>query len=620
MDANSLDLELSLELRDKIDDAIYRLVVQAVEDCSERDDILLDLRAQNEGESASLSRGPWKDSCKLEDSISREMHTTMIAALRQARKFPYYLIEPTQPGDSQISSDVERWLNNLLRTYQYDRVLDNLAYTCLESLYAPLFVGWKRVTEKVTGLGSEDANDERGDQLWQEERLRYEGLDFRTPDPWNVYVSPSSAISFRCEDPGGADGIIERLWVTKNDLYAGIQAHGYDRESVMDILRTQANVDTRTGEVLDRLGVEQSDAIVPIYIYIGRLPLLLGTEDEVELPEYLQRQDFLWIVCPERSKTLKRSFSPYAKRPYCAFRAFNVPNSILGHGILSFLTTIQNEMTATLRLAMDNMTLCASAPFMVPESHIHRYGNVEFGPGRTIATPNNGLMQQLRVDPMGAQLALEFQQYLYGRASQIAAAQSVNSMLGGKVRKAAEVEFTANIVQTKFDLVVANFQRGMEDAIELILSTVAMHLSDDGSIVSSPNMALSVLADETTRRFRFIPQVSSDNLNSQVRLARDESMVAILRQSPLYMARMQAGDMSGEYQLMTRVLQHMNEPDPQSLLGPDPTQEAGMMGGADAGPGYGQMDQDLPVAGVDGGYPAMAPGAPGGQPQSPAGL
>lgn len=560
---------LTAEAREAIDREVLDIIERAVNACQSRDDLLLNLRAQNEGDSAPV-KGPWKNSCPLEDSITREMHTTLLAALRQARRYPFYLIEACNPEDQQAAQEVEQIVNPVLKVSQYDRALDDVAYMCLESRWAPMFVGWHTAKESYYYEGFDEyANTPQQGMA----EMNKAGLYFRVPDPWDVYTWPTTAASFRPTDPNGAEAVIERTYVTATDLIYAADELGYDKTAVLTLVKERGSqLAEGHQEVFDRFGISEDTNLIPIYTYIGRPPVVLDYKGDVLTPRELLYTDIVYVVSPVHRLILKRGLSPYPVRPYVNFVAYRVPNSLMGHGIVSMLSTIQDEMTAMLRLAIDNMNLLASAPFMVPESHLHRYGAVEFAPGKTIPVPNQGGIQQVQVNPAGAQLALSFQQYLYNRAAQIAAAQSVNSMLGGPVRKAAEVEFTANMLQTKFDLVVANFQYGMTDAAYAILATLGAFTGNGEIITGKPNPLLGLQVGELAQRMRVIPQVSSDNMNAQTRLQRDMTVMAALRQSPYYMAMLQAGTgMRGEYVLLRRLLEHMGYPDPETILGHPPT-------------------------------------------------
>jgi hypothetical protein len=602
-------INLDRDLQDAVDHAQIERAAQAVDACQERDRLMADLRAINEGDSRTVD-GPWRDSCALEDPVSREMHTTMLAALTKAIIYPPYLFEAIAPGEERFAVRVESWFNPTVRYAGFLSTLEHLAYTALESLYAPLVIHWTErssrrkivryrdpLTEQIVAPEERLPGVQYAEQLITKIEQEYAGLHFRTPMPWNVYTWPPSAISFREDAEEGATAVVERMWLTREDLLRGRDALFYDPEVVDQLLAGNPPEPSPTArqELEERLGLRDSGNFYECHQILGRIPLVQGPDGRLGIHDDLLDEDVLWLVCGNR--VLKRAFGPPV-RPYVAFKAFDVPGQLLGHGIISLLLAIQNEMTGTLRMSFDAMNLLVAAPFMVPSSYASQFGSPEFRPGGMIEYTGNQLPQQLRVNETAPQIALEFQQYLYSRASRIAGAEGISSLLADKVRKAAEVNFTAGVVESKFGLVTRTFQRGMEEAAQVMLRTMYHNMADTGSIADSRG-AHTVMPEDLDRRFRIIAQVSADNVNKQSRVQNDVMLTQLLRQSPVWQMRVAQGDLEGEHTLLVRMAEHMGETDPERLIGPVPQP---MPPGAP-----GMMPTSLPgtVGGSNGAVPAQ---------------
>lgn len=586
-------LELPADLRERLDALLWARVENAVSSCAERDETLRDLVLQNEGEEAMPRKGPWRNSCDLTDTVSREMHTTLLAALRQSLRYPYYLVEPATPSAREGARRFEDWFNVKLRYWRFDRAMYDVMYTMLESLYAPFVIEWGATQQRVfTEMKRDPLTGELVPEMVADETIGYEeqlvrsdelfdaGLRFRVPLPWNVYTYPASAASFRVSDDFGALGVIERMYLTSEDLWRGVDDLGFDEEAVRDLLRRgPSHRDDGESERTERLGID-SGGYYECYQYWGRLPHPQELGDEMESSrtlQSLQGADFVWLFGPD-GQALRRSHAICPVRPYVSFTAFRVPNSLLGHGIVSLLRPIQEEMTAMLRMAIDGTNLKMAAPFMVPESAFAQVQKgLDFSPGGIIPVPDQvGVLQQVPVDVSGPQLGLEWVQYLYGRASQVAAAQGANSMLGGKVRKNAEVEFTGQMMQTKFDLVVTNLQRGLEDAVYIMLAYLLKFGRESEQVIANGEV-VEIDAEDIADEYRIVPQVSSENINSQSRIERITALTQGLRASPYWQMRITQGDLSGEHKLMVRFAEAMGEREPQEIVGPEP-QPAGTGG------------------------------------------
>lgn len=598
------DLKLSKELTASLDAAVIRRVIDVVSNCQDRDDELVELHLILEGISMPTGSQPWPNACELEASLCREYHTTLNATLSASSKqFPYVITEPSEPNEDDAASQYERWVNVKVQQDGYEDFIDDIIYTALESKYAPAYIGYTQDLVKSFEMGYrepdwpegqfipadlKESGKEYHEQLMVREDVRKEGLDFRSILPWNLYVDPIDAPGPQIKHDCAR--VIERIAMTRDRLMAGVRDFGYDKDAVMDMLAmgpTQQNQHRK--EMNDDQGLQNVGDYWECFQVIGRLPYL-GTADDDEVPERLRYIDFVWLVCPDHNIAFKRTFSPFplSIRPYVSFCAFHKPGFMLGNGLVSLLRDLQNEMTALERFGINKLNLEATPMMSVPERWLTKYSKWKVAPGRMMPRVSDNPHELVPVtwDAGTQNYIMAWMDKLDAYGSRIAAAQSANSTLAGKVRKATEVQFADAMMQTKFDLIQSNINRGVRETFEIVAALLAQH-ADGSETMPAPDGSgkpIPITLETLRQNFRFIPQANADGANSSLRLQKDMVVQQIVMNNPVYLQEISSGNLVPAWVLAHRMLTHAGWRSPEELIGPDPRLNPGSLQGGQQQP------------------------------------
>lgn len=570
---------------------IFRYIVREVIDSNrERDEDLRHLRDQLEGRSMPYG-GPWQNSCLLEDPMSREYHIAVLSAIQQVlKRFPYWSLEfiPKDGFEEDVILDsaIEYWLNRQASLGGYGQVIYEMSYIALESRYSVVALDWKHrirqvrkriLRHKGTGamidpdmVSGTDVEDEIQEGLWEpilsiQEEPIWEGVSYRTIDPWDFYLYPLAA--FKVED---ADFCIERIWMTRNDLIRGIESYGFDRDAVEEIVESSPGGYESTADNVGE-GEDKRNEEYECFRVYGRIPYLKGKD----LPSYWMEDDFEVMICMPRGIIFYMGYAPYPFRPYILISMLPTPNQMLGSGIVSLLSDLQDEATATFRYAKDILDLTASPMLLVPERQRYIWDKIEVGPGKTIgyrANPNE--VQPFQWNMQGFSELMQFHQYLDQRASRISAASAINSMTTSRVMKATQVEFAYSVLQSRLNLVLSNIQEGVKRIGELTYEMLYAHFPPNVK-VNSGISGVYIQRSDLSRPYRFISMASIDDLNPDIRRQKDIELATMLRASPYYTALLQQGNMKYEYNLLRRFLVNREIKNPEDYIGPPPIENIG---------------------------------------------
>ncbi len=241
-------LELAPELRKRVDNTILDRVRHAMAVCADRDDLLRGYQLQVDGLQQPLAAGPWRGSCQLDDPITLEHKIALDAYLEAAlRNEPYWLIEAQDPVDAESAARLEQALTSKARQWRLRERLYDVIYNATQYPFAVLYVGWqqqwgkRRYTaylERETGREVEeseisaDAADAYTPLLKSQRVLTYEGPELRAVAPEDFYVYPPD-----CADLDRAQLLVERMYLTQEDLLMGVRERGYDEDAVTELLR-----------------------------------------------------------------------------------------------------------------------------------------------------------------------------------------------------------------------------------------------------------------------------------------------------------------------------------------------------------------------------------------------
>lgn len=542
---------------------------------SERDQDLFMLHQQLEGVSQPGGNDTNANSCQLEDSLPRELHTTAHANICAAfRQKPYCTFEALQPEHDDQVSKLETLANSELQLAGFDATLSTISYKALESRYAVACVEYKTSQTKrkeLRDVEPEGEDDEPSQELWQVNEYT-EQFIIRPIDPWDFYLSPAG--SQKVEE---SDRIYERMWMTRSALLDGVRNEAFDEDAVKELIKggptaMREGFSPRSEDMLIQGIQEDVPGFYECYKATGRMPYVLDETGDNIVPEQFLDEDYVWYFCPERNICFKHTYRPYPVRSYSTGKAIGTDDQLCGHGIVSMVSAISDELTIIGRATTDSINMCMDPQMKVPESQIGWFTqNDRRGAGKYLPYRNNdpNSIQEVHRDFSGLNMGIEWGQLLYNRAQRLAAAEGVNAMAGGKQRRAAEVEFTSQVLQNKFGLMLNNLQRMVEDIFRIYMA-MRKHTLPEGHTVRTGNQTREINREDFDVPYRIIPHADADNASSAARLQRDMAIKNIVMESPIFQAAIAMGDYKADWLLRNMILSHMGVPNPQSYLGPEP--------------------------------------------------
>jgi hypothetical protein len=587
------DLPLRKEELERIDREYGRMVKASRSACEDRDRQFVDLRKLRAGEPENDYVGPWKGSSRTVDTLAAEMHQQIHASLRTMIRYKYFTFAPAQSMPNMKAGDVmrvENWYNARLKSDGWESAISDVLFMACEQLAGIIYVGWTQEEQHGHSrmwieTGTDNVYYEEPDDLIRKPK-KYRmvdrprtpdvirtGLDLRSVNPWSIHTWPVNAMGL---SPRYAHCVFEDMWLSDSELADGVDELHYDEENVDWLLHNQEEVPSEDSpEVeamiarLDQEGIEPTRGGVRRCVVVtGRLPVTDHAGDRiVDAKRGISYVDFEWTMCG--SRVLRRVLSPHPVRPYAPVRVLRIPNSLWGDGVVSLTRWLQKEATALRRGAHDLIDLAVNAPFIGPD-HLERLGGVKLKPGGYLARQQGTVLEQLVVNVQAAEVALAEAGQLYGKGASITSAQNVGSMSSGKVRKAAEVEFTSSVVKQKAELMAANVASDLEEVSQLCLAQYAAHGNVLQDAILPGGKSAAVQAEELRQHYRIVPTMRTDMLNEDTRLKRTMEMREALMNSPLMQMRVQHGDVSGIYELDGRLAEEFGEQDREQLLGPEP--------------------------------------------------
>lgn len=569
-------LGISAALVDELAGAVCERIENAVSGAQDRDEECLQLYDQLEGRANPQHVTFWKGQCDLEDPLTREHHLTLLASVTAVwRRSHFFLLESIDPADAEAVARVEAYLNVRARQHGLAEALYDVAYNALVFRFSPMYVGWRTYWRYVAGTGFVDP--ESGDVI--EEPVEGEpveqvtirakvpvvnGPEFRAIDPTDFYLWPPDSVSVE-----EATCCIERLRMTPEALY-----ETFDEELVTRVLQARdGRVTDMFNALLEDQGLQKddsADASVQIYRVIGRMPLLVD-EDGPGIPDWMREQDYEWIIhVPSRTILSVRPLD-YPVRPYVVFNSLRVPGRMLGHSIASLLTPLQREATLNLRFTIDTMNLVAAPAMKVPQQWLHMYGKWMMYPGALVPYVNSpDEIAPLTWDMRGVNAGMALAQHIDARAAQLASAQGISSMLGGKVRKAAEVEATVGLVQMKSDLFFSCLQSGLQRVGEILLALYLEHMGEEGDVAMTEYGPVSVKPSDLRANLKITAYATTEDGTPEARLER--TMAAKRVQMEYIAATTQMPPYAWEplYHAASTALRDIGVRNVQDWLGPRP--------------------------------------------------
>lgn len=462
-------VELPEDIRQPIEAEICRRVSSAVSDASERDSQLGVWRDQLQGFGITAGNKDISDASDFYDSISLEAHLTLVAQICGAlHRDPKVAVEAFVEEEKENARIIESYLAMETSRSRVDDRLYEMGVDACWSQAVITYAGWYQKTRSVREAGYRKQDDERiyfeeekedgvdYEEVPLTEEVTDEGFDIRVVDLADFYMYPANSKSIE-----QATLVAERMLLTENDLYDGIDDFGYDEDAVEQLCELGPVSDTERQQSEDDQngvkGADGDDGFYEVFSVYARLPRRIAGGDEL-LPEQYLQEDFLIVCCPERQIVLKMALSPYKQRPYFAGGIMPMKDTILGLSLMGILEAIQAEANANIQWTIDNNNLTTTPCLKGPKLSGDDLSKMQVKAGAYLGLDDPGSVTPLEWDRAPLRDGLLWQQDLRNRANSLVSAQG-QGQLQSKVRKSGEVQAVETQAAAKFGLYLSNFQR-----------------------------------------------------------------------------------------------------------------------------------------------------------------
>lgn len=584
--AKPADIKFSDELIEAYCARIVERVERAVRDSEPRNQDFDDFYRLFEGIEDS-STEPWDNACDVVDPIILEQFLQLFSSLWQAlRNPPYVMVEAVTAEDENSAMRLEQWINPKASQAGFSDALYDVTYNALIYRLGWMYCGWQQqIAEEPVTYYREPGGDALLTEDMREEGVEYEeetviqqtivkdGPEYRSVLPWDFYVYPSDA-----PDIDRALGCGERMYLTREDLLAGIDDMGFDEDAVHELLRLgptgiadDANREERTEED-GTASATSGDEYYECYLWFGRLPLVMDDSGNVETPRELQKQDFLWMLCPKHHIVFKFERSPFPLRPYAPFYMLRRPGRLMGHCLPEILEPFQTELTATHRAAIDTYNLTLSPAVVVPTGKARQFTKTRIKPGAVYELDDPTQAVPLKLDSSGVQAGMAIAQDIRARAAQVASSQT--AQLQPKVRKAIEVQAAAATQDTKFDLylstILGTVNSGIPRAFLLTMASAMAFLGDDGDETYAGKENVRVETEDLKKAYKFIPHASTEMANPEARLQNTMLRQQVANAYLQMMASAPPHILYYAYHSHARALENLGVRDVENWIGPQP--------------------------------------------------
>ena len=577
-----------LEMGEEFDNRLRRLLLQraelAITASKERDEIFTQYMRQLDGIGEPLVSGPWKNSCQLDDPLTDEWHTTQLSTQMTAIGVePLCLVEAVVPGEAARleAQQIEQGLTVKSREWGLLRSLYSVIYCANLFPYALAKVGWqnglrrRRVTARIDAISGAvlegemetPADVEVSSQTVVED---IDGIVVRVPDPRNVYFYPVDAT-----DVESAELVIEKLWLTPDELMEAGRLGSYDPDMVEALLKlgptwvSGERSEESADEGLDLGGMEGYYEVLEI---IGRMPHVI--EDGKSLtPPHLLDEEFVWVLSPEHDMRLYWGSLEEPSRPWVAVHTHRKPWRMQGKSVVSRLEALQKEATGCLRYMMDVANLDACPVILRPKKSQARQKPFRAFPGAEYLYETSPAEIQAMVwDKAGPQLLMANLADLRATAQRLISVEGANTNLGGIQRQDAEMAFAGAGMSSKNTLYLSVLSEGLEKLYAKVLEVWAQHLGADGEEIAAGGEASITISPAMLRsRFRLVPHINTSGASAQERRAMTEAKV----QAQGIWLQALTGGLPPQlaplvYHASRRMLEELGERDVEAWLGPEP--------------------------------------------------
>ena len=592
MPASAFHLKLPDDLRADVEAEIIRNIRTAVDAAKDRDELLRQYNEQIDGLMGQSSRPPgWKNSATVDDPLTLKglifAHAQGIPILKRD---PKWLVEPVDPDDKKNAEVQEAFLQSKGAQINLASNLSDAWYNAIRYPVAVMYVGWVEKMRRVRAVevrnpvdGTISENEPDGAGEWEEvytETIEpvYVGPELRVTDTADFYTYP-----FATRGVQQATAVGERLYLTKHDLYSGIEDYAYDEDVVLDILASGPDVrpDSAQAEhVQDQWGGENEDpAYYECFLWYTKMPLLMDERGKIRTPEYLRHAELECVVCLKKDSegVLRMDFSPYSRRPYVTFNFDNEPGSLYTRCLPSMLDALQCEANANIRSTIDGLNLMTTPFFKGKRSTIDKWKTFDIGPGKIVPfeeSPNE--IEQFQCQ-LQVREGLELQSTLDQRAEGLYSAGLGN--VGSKVRKAAEMQQMMMVASTLIDRNMTNFQRGMEEVLAPWLIAICQENMDDDTMeefTDEEGQPHKIGVEQLKGRYIYKAVSNAQNANPDTRIqmakaAKDATLEYIMAKAK----GLQGPDLVALWEAERAFLIDLGVHDPERLLGERPAAPEG---------------------------------------------
>lgn len=543
MQTSDVNLRLPPDLREKVYTEVVRRVMAAEAGCEERDQILHDYADQVDGMSQPFAANqPWENSSLIVDPLTEDQITAMKAYLVQAigSGEPRCLITAVRPDDQEYAANLEAAFSAKCEQWQVEKMLIDLVHYVAAFPYAPLRVDWEQRTVKLrtmealdpaTGLIVDDAQDletptEQVPAV--EEKVVSDAPQIIAIAPDHFYLYPPT-----CQNIDDAQLVIEKIYLTKEDLFLGVTDFGYDRDTVMELIASGPNASSsgeedsrKSRNERDGLQDASQDGYYICAIVTGRMPLLFDG-DKILTPERFLREDFVFLCSPGHGKVFKFGSAAYPFRTYDVANMDRYPNRMMGQCVTSKLQVIQEEMTAIGRSAM-NVAEFVAQPMLVRNSKDrNEQDGTSVVPGGTLwfSGPTPPIALQWNTQPVA--VLMEQVEYWDQRGKElVGAGQGVQEPTEGQ-KTATEVSQVGASSIMRRDLFLTTFLNTLDRVYMLICLMWFSAMSDDGETVITPSGPVEITKEGIADRFIFKANANRQAGNPALRLQQQQMKQAV---------------------------------------------------------------------------------------------
>lgn len=576
-----LELDLSKDYREQCDRYLADASDDAEQAVSERDRDLAFIDDMLEMRGAVKMRGPWRDSCQLEDPLVREQHTQLNAKLAPPLQRDLLVqIDSVDPKDAESAKKTESWLEFQWNEEHFPHTYGEFVYNGLKDPVAVLSVSWQqeykqeRGVEYWDGVSTDDfGRPHRVPADGRDEGVHYEEVPtlqeavesqkaiYEVHDVADVYIHPPNQQVLE-----KAQGIFIRRMYSECELLDGIEEYGYDKKSVMELIRMGPTmVDGATGvtnrnsvilldtnDYIERMGIDTDDRVTPnmskrdrqdriegidstvrniedgLYEcreYWGYLPKLRDSEGNSLLPEHLYRDRVRALFCPSYNIVFLLDFAPDQELPFFHASMIPKPGRFLGTGMVQLMQAGGLAATYLTRWMLDCMQMKMTPAHVMPEQDYLDNGAFSLYPGAKFTESQVGAIRPLGVggEP---QLGLEGLEYILHRFQSLSSAEGIGE-LGNKVRRNPEMQNVLQTADAKYGLYGYNLFTPLAAIAARRIALELKYNPNFESTIMTKNGEVTVTADDLRKKFRFSAiQISSDS-NPETRAGRTQQKLSI---------------------------------------------------------------------------------------------